>query len=326
MRNWRLWWSPPRLHLPCYKGVLAPIPETESKDPPASNRDSSASSRSLSAVVGDPARPRSFGRHRVTGGQCRLLEDHHHRPPLFRLFMREPRFGQGRTHCPPSMFSFELASLFARVFRIEVTLCPACGGRMKLIAALTEPPSLPRIGEGLPGNEKHNLTRREWENEPDSIPSGPARLCGGAVADLRRGGHRRLYCPAWVASHDRILSDPEWLESLNREQRIIMRSYEHAYQNAKPPNEDLPLFLNRETGLDHDPDLYREHVVLSHRKRLMAAEMVGSGRECSDEQSLRRARRRVAIYRKLRYISICTSSHGKPSGCFGRSIPAVRRH
>ncbi len=80
------------------------------------------------------------------------------------------------------------------------------------------------------------------------------------------------YCPAWVTSHDRVLSDPEWLESLHREQRIIMRSYDQAYQNAKPPAADFPLFLDRETGLDRDPDLYREHVVLSRRKRLTAAE------------------------------------------------------
>ncbi len=65
--------------------------------------------------------------------------------------------------------------------------------------------------------------------------------------------------PAWVTSHDRVLSDPEWLESLHREQRIIMRSYDQAYQNTKPPAADFPLFLDRETGLDRDPDLYREH-------------------------------------------------------------------
>ena len=27
------------------------------------------------------------------------------------------------------------------------------------------------------------------------------------------------YCPAWVTSADRVLSDPDWLETLNREQR-----------------------------------------------------------------------------------------------------------
>lgn len=80
------------------------------------------------------------------------------------------------------------------------------------------------------------------------------------------------YCPAWVTPADRVLSDPDWLAGLNREQRIIMRSYTNAYHNAKPPAEDFPLFLDRETGLDRDPDRYRDHVKLHRRKRLTAAE------------------------------------------------------
>ncbi len=80
------------------------------------------------------------------------------------------------------------------------------------------------------------------------------------------------YCPAWLTSADRVLSDPEWLTTLSREQRIIMRSYTHAYHNAKPPAEDFPLFLDRETGLDRDPDAYRGHVKLHRRKRTTWAE------------------------------------------------------
>ena len=80
------------------------------------------------------------------------------------------------------------------------------------------------------------------------------------------------YCPAWVTSADRVLSDPDWLETLNREQRIIMRSYSNAYSNAKPPASEFPLFLDRETGLDRDPDAYRENVELHRRKRRTWAE------------------------------------------------------
>lgn len=80
------------------------------------------------------------------------------------------------------------------------------------------------------------------------------------------------YCPAWLTPADRVLSDPAWLESLNREQRIIMRSYDNAYHNAKPPAEDFPLFLDRETGADRDADRYQEHVALHRRKRLTKAE------------------------------------------------------
>ncbi len=76
------------------------------------------------------------------------------------------------------------------------------------------------------------------------------------------------YCPAWVTAADRIHSDPGWLKTLNREQRIIMRNYTYGYDYAKPPPEDFPLFLDRETGLDHDPDMYHERVVMERRKRL----------------------------------------------------------
>ncbi|MCB9152048.1 MAG: hypothetical protein H6641_25105, partial [Caldilineaceae bacterium] len=73
-------------------------------------------------------------------------------------------------------------------------------------------------------------------------------------------------------SADRLTSDPEWLATLGREQRIIMRSYTHAYDNAKPPLADFPLFLDRETGLDHDPGRYQAHVNLARRKRMTAIE------------------------------------------------------
>ncbi len=46
----------------------------------------------------------------------------------------------------------EWARLLARVFQIEVTVCPACGGTMKIIAALTDGASVRRYlaGVGLP--------------------------------------------------------------------------------------------------------------------------------------------------------------------------------
>ena len=75
------------------------------------------------------------------------------------------------------------------------------------------------------------------------------------------------YCPSWVTSADRFHSSPKWLETLNREQRIIMRSYSHAYHNAKPPASEFPLFLDRETGADADAGTYLDHVQLHRRKR-----------------------------------------------------------
>jgi ectoine hydroxylase-related dioxygenase (phytanoyl-CoA dioxygenase family) len=75
------------------------------------------------------------------------------------------------------------------------------------------------------------------------------------------------YCPSWIPSTDRTMSNPAWLAGLNREQRIIMRSYERAYSHAKPPPEDFPLFLDRDTGSDREPNKYRDLVRLFHRKR-----------------------------------------------------------
>jgi hypothetical protein len=71
---------------------------------------------------------------------------------------------------------------------------------------------------------------------------------------------------------DRYHSDPGWLAGLTRERRIIMRSYDHAYDHAKPPAEDVPLYLDRDTGLDHDPGRYPDHVRLERRKRLLPDE------------------------------------------------------
>ena len=46
----------------------------------------------------------------------------------------------------------EWARLLARVFQVDVTTCDACGGSMKIIAALTEPGAIQRYldGVGLP--------------------------------------------------------------------------------------------------------------------------------------------------------------------------------
>lgn len=80
------------------------------------------------------------------------------------------------------------------------------------------------------------------------------------------------YCPSWIVAADRLESDPAWLATLNREQRIIMRSYRHAYDHTKPPAADFPLFLDRESGRDYDPGHYPDHVQLHRRKRLLAHE------------------------------------------------------
>ena len=91
-------------------------------------------------------------------------------------------------------------------------------------------------------------------------------------SDVVRKNIFYAYCPAWVTAADRILSDPEWIRTLSREQRIIMRSYDQAYSHAKPPATEFPLFLDRDTGSDRDQGAYPKHVALHRRKRRTRAE------------------------------------------------------
>ncbi len=82
------------------------------------------------------------------------------------------------------------------------------------------------------------------------------------------------YCPSWLCEADRLECDPDWLKTLNREQRIIMRSYTHGYVRSKPPKEDFPLFLDRDTGQASDPG-YSDDVPPNWRKRKVVVEEWG---------------------------------------------------
>lgn len=90
-------------------------------------------------------------------------------------------------------------------------------------------------------------------------------------SDVVRKNIFLAYCPSWVCEADRHQSDPDWLASLNREQRIIMRSYTGGYARTKPPAEDFPLFLDRETGEAADPHV-NPNVALHRRKRMTSIE------------------------------------------------------
>ena len=91
-------------------------------------------------------------------------------------------------------------------------------------------------------------------------------------SDIVRKNIFLAYCPSWIVAADHLRSNPDWLATLNREQRIIMRDYNYAYDHTKPPAKDFPLFLDRETGLDYDPDKYHERVAKGRRKRMLAHE------------------------------------------------------
>jgi len=91
-------------------------------------------------------------------------------------------------------------------------------------------------------------------------------------SDVVRRNIFLAYCPSWVVAADHLRSDAAWLSTLNREQRIIMRDYDYAYDHSKPRDSEFPLFLDRDTGLDHDEGKYHERVVRSRRKRMLAHE------------------------------------------------------
>ena len=79
------------------------------------------------------------------------------------------------------------------------------------------------------------------------------------------------YCPSWICEADRHKGDSEYLATLNRAQRIIMRSYDSGYARSKPPADDFPLFLDRRTGEPADTDS-DPNVALHRRKRKTAVE------------------------------------------------------
>lgn len=190
---------------------------------------------------------------------------------LSELFLRTPDGGRNNKWHPDG----------ARALPYQV-FSPVLPMQIKVGYWLTDL-SVPKMGNFvyMPGSHKqqyfegydtHNSLPGE---EILQVPAGTMTIMHGSIwhrvepneSDITRKNLFLAYCPSWVTSADRLTSDPKWLETLNREQRIIMRSYEHAYANAKPPAEDFPLFLDRETGLDQDLGIYGDHVALHRRKR-----------------------------------------------------------
>ncbi len=84
------------------------------------------------------------------------------------------------------------------------------------------------------------------------------------------------YCPSWVCEADRLECDATWLRSLTRAQRIIMRSYGHPYDRTKPPASDFPLYLDRDTGMDHDEDADLEVPLAIRKRRVKVEEWLGA--------------------------------------------------
>lgn len=151
---------------------------------------------------------------------------------------------------------------------------------------------LPRPDMGnlvvAPGSHKqqHFAAYTKDENVPGQVavcvPAGTMMLINGNIfhtvqpnnSEVTRYNFFYTYCPSWVCEADRLACDEAWLATLNREQRIIMRSYKNPYDRTKPPAADFPLYLDRDTGLDHDPDADPD-VPVAIRKRRIALEKWG---------------------------------------------------
>lgn len=139
----------------------------------------------------------------------------------------------------------------------------------------------------IPGSHRSDHLAQYTTHEPAPgerqlcFPAGTMTLAHGSlwhrVAPNRTAGavRRNLYIsysPSWLVSADRRRSSPDWLAAQPRERRILMRDYDDSYAGAKPPPEDFPLFLDRETGADRDPDAYVADVPLHLRRRRVTVE------------------------------------------------------
>ena len=107
-----------------------------------------------------------------------------------------PEQASDRTHAQPSPARLSWARLLKRVFQIDVERCPACGGTLKIIAAIVEPPVIVRILAhlGLPTRAPRvrpraasiSSKRPEPKPKPDPSRSAPAPMPA-----LSRRSHKR---------------------------------------------------------------------------------------------------------------------------------------
>jgi Phytanoyl-CoA dioxygenase (PhyH) len=135
--------------------------------------------------------------------------------------------------------------------------------QLKVAYWLTDLPR-PEMGNlvVLPGSHRldaldaYTTQRRLDQEVAICVPAGTMMLMDGnifhRVMENRSPATRynvfMTYCPSWVCEADRLACDPAWLQTLPRVRRILMRSYADPYWRTKPPAEDLPLFLDRDSG------------------------------------------------------------------------------
>jgi hypothetical protein len=155
--------------------------------------------------------------------------------------------------------------------------------QLKIAYWLTDLPE-PKMGNFVYMPGSHHEQVQPFYDTHESVPGERIVCCrAGTMTLLHNATWHRVeanesprvrknifytYSPSWICNQDHWHSDPGWLATLTREQRILMRSYEHAYDWAKPAPDQFPLYLDRDTGSDRDEGVYPPHVELHRRKRL----------------------------------------------------------
>jgi Phytanoyl-CoA dioxygenase (PhyH) len=81
------------------------------------------------------------------------------------------------------------------------------------------------------------------------------------------------YSPSWITGYH--VQDPAWAATLTRERRIILRPYDGTLKSfTRPPAEDVPLYLDRDTRDEHGPlvapveERHKWRRLTAHEKRV----------------------------------------------------------
>jgi hypothetical protein len=173
---------PPRAHQVRYHGVLAPCASGRSRVVPSMMgrtvgfvEASGRPSRPLDAEV-EPAvgrSPVSPGHHDLKTASVEVAAEVATFAPD-----REPADWSGATRPSPQGYEelapirrIPWAELLQRVFEVDALRCPRCGGRMRVLAAITDPMVAARILRclALPARAPPLATARKEVGPPDSV-------------------------------------------------------------------------------------------------------------------------------------------------------------
>ena len=95
----------------------------------------------------------------------------------------EPSAADGAASAASCGHRLRWATLLARVFSSDLSECAACGGRLRIIAALTDPASIrPYLeGVGLPVRPPPRAPPEPLSSWPPDLPFRPVAVAGGTA-------------------------------------------------------------------------------------------------------------------------------------------------